>query len=75
MDSIITILSGFTHEVASLAVGAVVSFIYHKVKRIVTDVQCLWPRLRDAEKRLAALEAVNPSKPGEIACKNSSTVS
>ena len=67
-------LSNFTHEIASLIIGGLVSWVWAKVKRAVKDVQAFWDSLHCIEKRLEALEALNNVK-GDPVCKNSSTVS
>lgn len=47
---------GFEHEIASVIVGAIVSWFGNKAMRVTRDVQCLWPRLRAVEDRLKLLE-------------------
>jgi cell division protein FtsB len=62
------VVDNLRHEIASVIIGAIVSWFGNKALRVAKDVQCLWPRLRALETEVAALKAAN-DKLKEGSCK------
>lgn len=55
-------LSSFSHEIASIIIGALVSWIGNKARRVAKDINCVWPRLRQLEMDVADLKKAQTIK-------------